>query len=131
LAGSKDILSVLLKRTPDIDARANYSSTDGAPDNSLVAWDYEGATSLLIAIENNDYASTKLLLEAGANPDLKLKKIEFTRVEADANGFGLSQVSNAEQRLRKTNTTTITYNDWSPRRQAQHQKDPKLLALFK
>lgn len=131
LQGNAKIVELLIQKGATVDAKTSYSSSDGSPENSLVAWEYEGATPLLIAVENNNYECVALLLERGANPDRMLKKIEFTRVEADENGFGLSQVTNAEKRLRKTNSSTTTYSDWSPRRQAQQQNDPKLLALFK
>ncbi|MFK8056003.1 MAG: ankyrin repeat domain-containing protein [Saprospiraceae bacterium] len=131
LQGSEDIVSQILRTKPNIESRTNYSSTDGSPKNSLVAWDYEGATPLLIAIENNDFESTKLLLAAGANPDTKLNKIEYTRSASDAGGFGLSQVTNAEQRIRKSNSKTVEFEDWTPRRQAQQLNNPRILALLK
>jgi len=130
LQGNVKIMALLLEQRPTIDARANYSSTDGSPENSLLAWDYEGATPLLIAIENDNFDCTRLLLRNGANPDTRMKKIEFTRTVADAAGFGLSQVTNAEARLRKTNSITTTYDAWTPRLQAVQLDNPKILALL-
>ena len=130
LQGNKKIMVLLLEQNPLVDVRANYSSTDGSPENSLIAWDYEGATPLLIAIENDNFDCTNLLLRNGANPDIQMKKIEFIRVEADANGFGLSQITNTEERLRKTNSTSTTYDNWSPRFQARQQNNSKILALL-
>jgi len=130
LQGNMKVMALLLEQRPTVDARTNYSSTDGSPENSLLAWDYEGATPLLIAIENNNLDCTSLLLSSGANPELRMKKVEFTRVESDANGFDLSQVTNVEERLRKTNTTTTTYENWTPRLQAVQLDNPKILALL-
>jgi len=71
LEDNAEIAQLLLQNKANVDPTMDYSSTDGNFSKEPLIWEYRGATPLLIAVESKNLKVLKVLLKAGANPNLQ------------------------------------------------------------
>ena len=119
----------LLENNAKVDATMRYSSTDGNTTSELLAWEYIGATPLLIAVESNNVEIAKALIQAGANPDHKLTKIEYRLKKGSQSYLGLSEVIGIDETFKEHANIKVSDNSWTPKKQAQQMNNYKILKL--
>ena len=112
--GDTEALDRLIAAGADVNASQPFAVTEGKPRrNGSVAWRYDEATALLIAVHQGNVECVRRLLSAGADAERTYVKTERKR------GFG-----------GRGNTVVISRDDWTALRQAREQGDRELIRLL-
>ena len=130
LENHDQIARLLLNNNARVDATMRYSSSDGNTTKELIAWEYIGATPLLIAVEANNVEIARALITAGANPDHRLTKIEYRLKKGSSSYLGLSEVIGIDEAFKQDAEINVSDDSWTPKRQAQQMNKSELLNLF-
>lgn len=130
LENHDQIAILLLKNKAKVDATMRYSSTDGNTTNELIAWEYIGATPLLIAVEASNVEIAQALIKAGANPDYRLTKIEYRLKKGNRPYLQLREVIGIDELFKEQAEIKSSDDDWTPKKQAQQMNKSKILNLF-
>jgi len=121
---------LLMKNNAKVDAPMRYSSTDGNTTNELIVWEYVGATPLLIAVEANNFDIAQALIQAGANPDHRLTKIEYRLKKGSQSYLGRSEVMGIDDAFKKNAEVKVSDDRWTPKKQALQMNKSRILKLF-
>ena len=130
LENHEEFATLLLKNNATVDATMRYSSSDGNTTKELIAWEYVGATPLLIAVEANNVEIARALLAGGASPNHRLTKIEYRLKKGSESYLGLSEVIGIDADFKEDAEIKAKDDSWTPFKQAQQMNKPQMLALF-
>ena len=131
LENHDQIARLLLDNNAKVDPTMRYSSTDGNYTHEAVAWEYIGATPLLIAVESQNIQVISVLLEAGANKNKTLLKNEYQLSKNRVSYLSASEVMGIDEDFLKEVDLGISDKTWTPFKQALLLKNQEILSLFK
>ena len=130
LENHTDMARLLLKNNAKVDPTMQYSSTDGNYGQEPIVWQYIGATPLLIATESGNAEVLSILIDAGANPNHTLSKMEYRLNKNRTSYLSGSEVMGLDGDFLKDVDVKISDHTWTPYKQALLLNEPEILALY-